>query len=250
MSADSGWTTARVRLTALAEEYARFLAGQDPAAAEATGLPGLALLPRTGPEALAERARFERELRLRVLASPIQGVRWRVARVLIDLGVHAWLPVPGEVAALPGASGVTSGTAPRRWRCCGRTRCWARASCASRWTSSRAGRRRRCPTCWGRGPGWTAASGHDGGRRSGGGARPVGLPQPRHLPGQRGSGPARPRARLTPSRCAAECGGAARARRASCTVGTEAMHMRLGGCRPGTSPEHELRRSHGPWVLR
>lgn len=105
MSADSGWTTARVRLTALADDYARFLAGQDPAAAEATGLPGLALLPRTGPEALAERARFERELRLRVLASPIQGVRWRVARILIDLGVHAWLPVPGEVAVLPGASG-------------------------------------------------------------------------------------------------------------------------------------------------
>ena len=31
--------------------------------------------------------------------------RWRVARILIDLGVHAWLPVPGEVAVLPGASG-------------------------------------------------------------------------------------------------------------------------------------------------
>ena len=31
--------------------------------------------------------------------------RWRLARVLIDLGVHAWLPVPGEIAALPGASG-------------------------------------------------------------------------------------------------------------------------------------------------
>ena len=31
--------------------------------------------------------------------------RWRLARVLIDLGVHAWLPVPDDIAALPGASG-------------------------------------------------------------------------------------------------------------------------------------------------
>ncbi|MDO4901645.1 DUF885 domain-containing protein, partial [Actinomyces sp.] len=31
--------------------------------------------------------------------------RWRLARVLIDLGVHARLPVPEDVAALPGASG-------------------------------------------------------------------------------------------------------------------------------------------------
>lgn len=34
--------------------------------------------------------------------------RWRLARVLIDLGVHAHLPVPAEVAALPGASGARS----------------------------------------------------------------------------------------------------------------------------------------------
>ncbi|WP_172191856.1 DUF885 domain-containing protein [Actinomyces faecalis] len=32
--------------------------------------------------------------------------RWRVARILVDLGIHCWLPVPPEVAALPGASGA------------------------------------------------------------------------------------------------------------------------------------------------
>ena len=31
--------------------------------------------------------------------------RWRIVRVLVDLGVHSWLPVPTEIAALPGASG-------------------------------------------------------------------------------------------------------------------------------------------------
>ena len=34
--------------------------------------------------------------------------RWRVARILVDLGIHCWLPVPDEVAALPGASGSQS----------------------------------------------------------------------------------------------------------------------------------------------
>ncbi|TFH53123.1 DUF885 domain-containing protein [Actinomyces viscosus] len=31
--------------------------------------------------------------------------RWRIVRILIDLGVHSWLPVPDEIASLPGASG-------------------------------------------------------------------------------------------------------------------------------------------------
>ena len=56
------WGLARARLTDLAEDYARLLASQDPAAAEATGLPSRALLPDVGPEALAERNRVERRL--------------------------------------------------------------------------------------------------------------------------------------------------------------------------------------------
>ncbi|PKY94159.1 DUF885 domain-containing protein [Actinomyces naeslundii] len=56
------WGPARVRLTDLAEDYARLLSSQDPAAAEATGLPSRALLPDVGPEALAERSMVERRL--------------------------------------------------------------------------------------------------------------------------------------------------------------------------------------------
>lgn len=56
------WGPARARLTDLAEDYARLLASQDPAAAEATGLPSRTLLPDVGPEALAERNRVERRL--------------------------------------------------------------------------------------------------------------------------------------------------------------------------------------------
>ena len=60
------WEEVRARLAGLAEEYARFLAGRDPAAAEATGLPGEEPLPVTGPEALAEQADLERRQRRRV----------------------------------------------------------------------------------------------------------------------------------------------------------------------------------------
>ena len=68
------WEEVRARLAGLAEEYARFLAGRDPAAAEATGLPGEEPLPVTGPEALAERADIERRLRRRVSAvEPVRG---------------------------------------------------------------------------------------------------------------------------------------------------------------------------------
>ncbi len=31
--------------------------------------------------------------------------RWRIVRILVDLGVHSWLPVPDEIASLPGAGG-------------------------------------------------------------------------------------------------------------------------------------------------
>ena len=52
-SRGDGWKgsrgPARARLTDLAEDYARLLASQDPAAAEATGLPSRALLPDVGP---------------------------------------------------------------------------------------------------------------------------------------------------------------------------------------------------------
>ena len=68
------WEEVRARLAGLAEEYARFLAGRDPAAAEATGLPGEEPLPVTGPEALAARADIERRLRRRVSAvEPARG---------------------------------------------------------------------------------------------------------------------------------------------------------------------------------
>ena len=68
------WEGVRARLAGLAEDYARFLAGRDPAAAEATGLPGEEPLPVTGPEALAERADIERRLRRRVSAvEPVRG---------------------------------------------------------------------------------------------------------------------------------------------------------------------------------
>ncbi|OMG14732.1 DUF885 domain-containing protein [Actinomyces naeslundii] len=56
------WGPVRVRLTDLAEDYARLLSSQDPAAAEATGLPSRVLLPDVGPEALAERSMVERRL--------------------------------------------------------------------------------------------------------------------------------------------------------------------------------------------
>ena len=59
---NGSWGPARVRLTDLADDYARLLASQDPVAAEATGLPSRALLPDVGPEALAERSMVERRL--------------------------------------------------------------------------------------------------------------------------------------------------------------------------------------------
>ena len=59
---EDSWGPARAQLTDLADDYARLLASQDPAAAEATGLPSRALLPDVGPEALAERSMVERRL--------------------------------------------------------------------------------------------------------------------------------------------------------------------------------------------